>query len=294
MFKLFKRQNGMALPLVLILLSLGGLSITPAVHITTSNTSALKRQEENLNSTYAAEAAAQYTLWQLQNGGADDIDHPGDSSTETITVNGIDVEVDTSVPSTSEAAAAPSQQSGDYLHVSIACNTGWIKWTGTNVGYQIFLTNYGTYSMYASSCKIKLPAGFTYVNGSTFSFPLWCKDGYPAVTVEDGQQVIEWKFKTGILYDIGRKISVNSSKSIFFQVNISNNLAGVYQSEGWGYSNARTSGGTIISDHHTNIAAVWNRVYPIVPRARGTTCRIVVCLNEDNHLEIVTYELNDN
>ena len=92
-------QRGQALILVLIALALGSLLITPTLGYVNTGLLESSISEEALLEQYAADAAVEYGLWQLKynvDGLTDQLD-PENPSSDTITVNGIEVPITTEI-----------------------------------------------------------------------------------------------------------------------------------------------------------------------------------------------------
>ncbi len=65
--KFIKGQKGQALPIVLILMILGGLLIPPTLNYASTSLKASQSGERILKERYAADAAAEYAIWMLSN-----------------------------------------------------------------------------------------------------------------------------------------------------------------------------------------------------------------------------------
>ena len=65
--QIIKGEEGQALPIVLILLVVGGLIIAPTLNHVSTSLNAGRTVEENVKGIYAAEAGVENALWKLIN-----------------------------------------------------------------------------------------------------------------------------------------------------------------------------------------------------------------------------------
>ena len=94
------RQRGQALILVLIALALGSLLITPTLNYVSTGLLETRISERLLLEQYAADAAVEYSLWQLQHNVdniTDQLNPDNPSANTSITVNGMEVPVITEI-----------------------------------------------------------------------------------------------------------------------------------------------------------------------------------------------------
>lgn len=65
--RLIRNQKGLALPLVLILLAIGGLIVVPSLNYASTSLKATSQIQTKAQGIYAADAGIEYTIWELQN-----------------------------------------------------------------------------------------------------------------------------------------------------------------------------------------------------------------------------------
>ena len=66
--KILSGEKGQALPIVLALLVIGGLTIAPSLNYTATSLKSGRILEENLKGIYAADAGLEQAIWTLENG----------------------------------------------------------------------------------------------------------------------------------------------------------------------------------------------------------------------------------
>ena len=66
--QLLSNEKGQALPIVLCLLAIGGLTIASSLNYATTNLNAGRIIDEGIKGIYAAEAGVENALWCLENG----------------------------------------------------------------------------------------------------------------------------------------------------------------------------------------------------------------------------------
>lgn len=86
LLRIIKNQGGQALPMVLILLVLGGLLIVPMLSFMTTNLNANRIIESKTEGIYAADAGIQDALWKLGNGVEP---FPGSDTSYNLTEDGV-------------------------------------------------------------------------------------------------------------------------------------------------------------------------------------------------------------
>ena len=170
-----KSQRGQALILVLIVLALGSLLITPTLKYVGTGLVEAHVSERFLLKEYAADAAVEYSLWQLKYN-VDDLtgqlgpDNP--SSNTTITVNGIEVpiltEISASPQSDNGSFTIPTNESG--IHISTALQILPPVWSGSGqksyVPHVVYIYNYGTSAVHLKTLFQQLDPSLMYVEGS--------------------------------------------------------------------------------------------------------------------------------
>jgi hypothetical protein len=171
--QIIKGEEGQALPVVLILLVVGGLIIAPTLNHVSTSLNAGRIVEENVKGIYAAEAGVEDALWKLIN------DSPPSSPyylPEPV-VNQMDVEIETEDKGTYtlyfgelQEIEIPQQNHYDWLAVD-----GEMVWDEPADAYKYTIT--ATWQPYPGEPDIKLedvgvrlPVGYSYQPGSAAVF----------------------------------------------------------------------------------------------------------------------------
>lgn len=191
-------QRGQALILVLIALALGSLLITPTVGYVSTGLIESRISEEQLLEQYAADAAIEYTLWQLQNnvgGITDQLNDENPGYDTTINVNGIEVPVNIDITQSPLGEdwpfPVPVSQSGISLDTALDIKSPFPSDDGqlTYFPHVVYMHNSGGSVVHANSMLQLLDPRFTYVEGSY--------DGFAAdttITYVDGHQELYFDF----------------------------------------------------------------------------------------------------
>ena len=172
-----KRQRGQALILVLIALALGSLLITPTLNYVYTGLRETHVSQEQLLEQYAADAAVEYSLWQLKYDGlGDQLDPDNPSATTTITVNGIEVPVTTEITQSPLGGAwpfpVPLTTSGIHLATALVIQPPYWSEDGQTAYFThaVYMYNYGTSEIHLKAVFQRLDPRFTYVEGSYEGF----------------------------------------------------------------------------------------------------------------------------
>lgn len=168
-------QRGQALLLVLIALVLGSMLITPILQYGSTGLVASRISEELLLQQYAADAAVEYSLWQLKyniGGVTDGLGPENPSSTTSITVNGIEVPVTTEISQSPQADTGPFPvlPSEPGIHLAVALTIIPPSWSGSGqtayFTHLVYIYNYGTSEAHLKTLSQQLDPAFVYVADS--------------------------------------------------------------------------------------------------------------------------------
>lgn len=285
-----RKQNGQTLIIVLIILAVGSLLIVPTLNYVSTGLLGIRVAKNSLLTQYALDAAAEYQLWQLDY--SDNVTELLEQPDETITVNGIDVEVGLEVPPPPELPDPPIVVSGKGLQISLESSPSWISlgYEG-NITYTIKFYNCGTATMVASYAQTILPIGFEYVENS-WETDLQDEYGEPPTIVAtaepynpDQHQVVEFTLSGAATT---RKIPTGTVgetapyKWIKFEAT-TNIDAGIF-----------TAGAAGITDKGTNEiddgALVWSSIYYTKPHAGQDSSSLVIKVNSDGSVEVISYQ----
>lgn len=186
--KAARGEEGMALPLVLILLAVGGLTLAPYLSYISTGLNAGRVVEKNVNGFYAADAGVEHALWKLKN------DPPASYpySYELTDLNGMSVAVlvEELTAIYGVVLGSPGAHS-DYMTVDgdMVYDTG----LGAYV-YTVTVSNKSTSTIHVDEILVKPPEGFAYVPGSTSGH---FSDDDPGVRGEASTGItLLWDFQT--------------------------------------------------------------------------------------------------
>jgi len=168
-------QRGQALILVLIALAVGSLLITPTLNYVSTGLLETRVSERLLLEQYAADAAVEYSLWQLQHNVdniTDQLNPDNPSSNSSITVNGIDI------PITTEISYSPQSDNGSFtipasesgIHLAVAQEIIPTCWSGAGrknfLAHVVYIFNHGTSAIHLKALFQQLDPELKYVQGS--------------------------------------------------------------------------------------------------------------------------------
>ncbi|HEX76733.1 MAG TPA: hypothetical protein G4O12_09185, partial [Dehalococcoidia bacterium] len=186
-----------ALPIVLVLMLVGGLLIAPSLSYATTSINAGRVVEKNVNGLYAADAGVEYALWCIEADSKIPKELPEN-------VNQLEVKI-----KTHEEKKGPytiyygelteTGDKYDYLDVG-----GEMVWDGVEEAYQYTITvtwqpEQGTQPIKLEEIGVRLPVGYSYQPGSAEGFfggELFSTDE-PDFEEQDGAgaYMVGWSFK---------------------------------------------------------------------------------------------------
>ncbi|MFB0559199.1 MAG: hypothetical protein ACETVS_01520 [Dehalococcoidales bacterium] len=180
-------QRGQALILVLIALALGGLLIVPTLNYVNTGLFETRVSEDELLRQYAADAAVEYSLWQLKYNvdnltGQLDPDNP--STNTTITVNGIEVPIITEITQSPLGDdwpfPVPVSESGIHLTTVLVIEAPFFSADGQTAYFthKIYMYNSGSSAVHMKGVFQQLDPSFTYVEGSYAGFEADLTEAY--------------------------------------------------------------------------------------------------------------------
>ena len=164
--QLIDGEQGQALPIVLALLVLGGLTIAPSLNYAATSLNSSQAIEKGMKGLYAADAGVEDTLWCLENGIS-----PSQQLPESI--NHMEVAIQTEEEGIHTLYFGQLVQAGehsDYLSVD-----GEIVWDEEAEAYQYTITVTwqplpGASVIHLEEVGARLPMGYSYQPGSAASF----------------------------------------------------------------------------------------------------------------------------
>ncbi len=193
--QIIKGEEGQALPIVLILLIVGGLIIAPTLNHVSTSLNAGRIVEENVKGIYAAEAGVEHVLWQITNGLEPDEELPEN-------VNQMQVEIDPDPMGIYALYFGElleiTEQHPDFLAVA-----GEMVWDEPADAYKYTITVTwqpypGTPDIKLDDIGVRLPIGYEYVEYSSADFSEYnlFDDDEPVDTLDwAGAQMLSWELQ---------------------------------------------------------------------------------------------------
>jgi hypothetical protein len=178
-------EKGQALPIVLVLLILGGLTITPSLGYAYTNLNSSRILGEGVKGVYAADAGVEDALWCLGHGIPPSQQLPENINQMEVTIQ------------TEDKGTYTLSQHSDYLDVD-----GEVVWDEIVEAYKYTITviwqpGSGTPEVKLGEVKARLPIGYSYQSGSAASFAENLSSDEPDETVDtQGAYLLNWEFKS--------------------------------------------------------------------------------------------------
>lgn len=188
--QMISSEKGQALPMVLALLVLGGLTIAPSLSYAGTSLNAGRILEESVRGVYAADAGVEDALWSLENGIP-----PPLQLLENINQMEVAIQTEDKGPYTLYLGELiePGGHS-DYLDVS-----GNITWDEGAAAYKYTITviwqpNEGAPVIHLEEVGARLPIGYSYQSGSAAGFVDNLSTGEPDEIVDAlGAYLLNWE-----------------------------------------------------------------------------------------------------
>lgn len=183
-------EKGVALPIVLGLMAIGGLTIATSLNYATANLNASRILLENTKGIYAAGAGVEHALWSLEEGIATANSTPED-------INGMSVSINTIATgnySLCFGELIEADKHYDYLGIE-----GEAVWDAGAGAYKYTITvtwqaQSGDPPIKLEAVGARLPPGYTYQTGSTANFTENLDTGEPeGIIYQGGVYLINWE-----------------------------------------------------------------------------------------------------
>ncbi len=180
--QLIRDESGYILPLVLVVVAVGGLTITPILDYAATSLMGSRTIEKGVNGMFAADAGVEYVLWCLDNG----ITPPAQLSE---TINGMDVSLLVVDRGEFTLYFGELIQAGSHSdHLGVAGN---ITWDESASAYKYIITvtwqsDPGSTVIHLEEIGAMAPDGFSYAVNSAAGFPGNLSLGEPDQTAESG------------------------------------------------------------------------------------------------------------
>jgi len=190
--QMINNEKGQALPLVLALLVIGGLTIVPSLNYTFTSLNSSRMLEEGVKGAYAADAGVEDVLWSLENGIP--------PSTQLVdNINQMEVTMQTEEKGIYTLYLGELVEPGehnDYLDVA-----GEIVWDEEAEAYKYTITitwqaGGGDPVIHLGAIGVRLPIGYSYQSGSAALFVDNPSTDEPDETVDTlGAYLLNWELE---------------------------------------------------------------------------------------------------
>jgi len=184
-------EKGQALPIVLALLVLGGLTVTPSLNYAATSLNHGKIIAQGVNGIYAADAGVEDALWCLKNGIT-----PSQQLSENI--NQMEVAIQTEEKETYTLYFGEVVQAGqhsDYLSVN-----GTMVWDEEAEAYKYTITvnwEEGAPTIHLTEVGVRLPLGYGYQPDSAAIFANNLSIAEPEEVLDSyGAYLLSWQFES--------------------------------------------------------------------------------------------------
>lgn len=196
LIRAIKSESGQALPIVLVLLLLGGLLIAPSLSYASTSLNAGQIVEKNVNGLYAADAGVEYVLWQITNSIP-----PLEQQPLPQDVNQMPVDIQTDI------IGAYTLYLGELVEVTVP-HYDWVTvegemvWVEEAQAYKYTITvtwqpQSGEPTIHLEETGVRLPVGYGYQPGSAAnpSFANNLSADEPDDTLDGaGAHMLNWEF----------------------------------------------------------------------------------------------------
>ena len=182
--QLLSSEKGQALPIVLAVLALGGLTIAMSLNYTSTSLNSSRILQEKMKGVYAAGAGVEDALWSLGYGIFPPTQLPED-------INQMEVEIQTE-----DKGTYILSQHSVYLDVD-----GEVVWDEMAQAYKYTITviwqpGSGTPEVKLDEVRARLPIGYSYQSGSAANFIENLATGEPDETVDtQGAYLLNWELE---------------------------------------------------------------------------------------------------
>jgi len=190
--QIISSEKGQALPIVLILLALGGLAIVPSLNYAATGLNSSQNIERNMKGLYAAEAGVENALWCLGNSIL-----PPEQLPETINQMNVSIQTENFGIYTLYLSEMVELEHHAYLDVY-----GEMVWDEGAEAYKYIITiEYrpeagGT--IHLDEVGVRLPIGYGYQTGSSALFTENLSVYNPDVVVDAlGSNMLNWVLEDG-------------------------------------------------------------------------------------------------
>jgi len=188
--KILSGEKGQALPIVLALLVIGGLTIAPSLNYTATCLNSSRIIGESMRGVYAADAGIEDTLWSLGNGVT-----PTTQLSENVNQMEVTIQTeDKGIYTLYLGELIPPGEHSEYLDVG-----GEMVWDGDAEAYKYTVTvtwqpESGLPTIHLEGVGVRIPVGYTYQPGSVALFAENLSTDEPDETIDtQGAYLLNWE-----------------------------------------------------------------------------------------------------
>ncbi len=187
--QIIKGEIGLALPITLALLVIGGLTIVPSLNLVFTSAKTSNMLETGMKGTYAADAGVEDTLWSLANGQSPLTQLPDNINDMQVNIQTVDEGAYTLYLG---EFIEPGEHS-DYLDV-----TGNMTWDAGADAYKYTITitwqpGSGAPTIHLEGVGARIPVGYSYQAGSAADFTENLSTDEPDETPDaQGAYLLNW------------------------------------------------------------------------------------------------------
>ena len=189
--QMISSEKGQILPLVLLMLAVGGLTIAPSLSYAATSLNSGRLLQESVHGIYAADAGVEDTIWRLENGIS-----PAQQLPENMDQMAVSIQTEDKGAYTLYLGelVQPGGHS-DYLGID-----GEIAWDEGALAYKYTITvtwqpDSGVTTIHLTAVGARLPVGYSYQTGSAAGFADNLSIEEPDETVDtNGAYLLNWEF----------------------------------------------------------------------------------------------------
>jgi len=170
-----KGQSGQAFILVLIALALGSMIVTPTLNYVVTGLTDVRIAEEHLLEQYTADAGVEFAMWQLKydiDGMASGLNPENPSSNTTVSVNGVEIPIQTSITQSSVGEdwplPIPASVQGVHLDAALVIEPPYFSPDEETAYFKhrVYMYNSGSSAVHLKAVFQQLDPQFAYLEGS--------------------------------------------------------------------------------------------------------------------------------
>jgi len=190
--KFLRKQKGLALPIVLCVLAIGGLTIAGGLNYAATSINGSRIIADSLQGAYAAEAGIEETLWCLLHG-------TPPSTQLTDSINQMTVDIETEDTGFYTLYFGEMIEAGEhYDFISVNGELVWDDEAGI-YRYTITVTVQHDSTIHINEVGARLPPGFSYDWDSAALFPENLSGSEPLISADSsGAFMLRWVFSAPV------------------------------------------------------------------------------------------------